>query len=111
MLIEPVVSMLLMGLPPVAALVALCLLGSVPRHRRGMAVAGSILIIVGGALDLVAYVLFFGFVDWSGPLWLSPTVSHLTWFMLVIGVLLLVLAATRGPAAASNVRHTPGGLR
>lgn len=113
MSIEPVVSMLLMGLPPVAALVALCLLGVVPRHRRGPAIAGLVLIIVGGVLELVAYVLFFGFVDIQPPLWLAGTVSHLTWFMLVIGVLFLVLAATGRPATGSNVRRTPapGGFR
>ncbi|MEU3309286.1 hypothetical protein ACWGSK_01255 [Nocardiopsis sp. NPDC055551] len=113
MSLQPVVSMALMGLPAVVAFVALCLSGLVPRHRRWPAIAGLILIIVGGVLELVVYVLFLGFVDIDLPLWSSTTVSLLTWFTLVIGVLCLVLAATRGPATGSNVRHAPapGDLR
>lgn len=110
MSIQPVVSMSLMGLPPMAALVALCLSGLVPRPRRVPAITGLLLIIAAGVLELVAYVLFFEFVDFDPALRVSGTVSHLTWFMLVIGVLFLVLAATRRPITESRT-PAPGDLR
>lgn len=108
MSLQPVVSMVLMGLPAVAALVALSLLGSVPRHRRGPTLVGALLIVVGGVLDLASHILLFGFVTLGLPLWLPSVVNHLTWFLLVIGVLLLALAATRRRVAGSpRVRRAP----
>ncbi|WP_026128629.1 hypothetical protein [Nocardiopsis halophila] len=100
--------------PPVtAALLAvagLVLLGRISPHRRGMAVTGMVLLLVYAVwTPLHTFILYKEFI--AGPMWMATAGSVLnallgngTW---ALGILLLVLAATRAPRARASAPTGP----
>ncbi|MBR8743934.1 hypothetical protein [Nocardiopsis sp. MG754419] len=93
---QSLLSLVLTILPAVAAIAGLCLLGPVDRRDRALVVPGLLLVVLGGVLGLIVFIVMTGFGVVSGSLQVLNVVDHLSWVLPIIGLVPLALAATRG---------------
>lgn len=98
-------NLALFGLPVLAGLVGLCLVGRFPRPR-GSAVLGLVLIILGPLMSVLLGPLSRLLIS-AGLYDLMFALSYLGSFLTATGLLLLALAATRGPQETTRGHRPP----